>query len=237
MTTIPPEQPGDSLRLLQERLAAGDGVPGLHEILDSAVSLFGVAGGAVLLGDSEERVLRAIVATSEIAHDLASAQVDAGEGPTVDAFLHGRLVESADLRTDERWRAARDARADLSIGAAACAPVSLSGIAVGALQLHAAGPRPWSEADRRALASYSEVIGSILASAVVAQRANELAAQLAHALEYRVVIERGIGYLMASEGLEPAAAFEKLRRVARDSRRKISDLAEQLLSTGKLSAD
>ena len=38
------------------------------------------------------------------------------------------------------------------------------------------------------------------AAAVAAQNAGELAAQLQYALDYRVIIERGVGYLMARDG-------------------------------------
>jgi AmiR/NasT family two-component response regulator len=49
-----------------------------------------------------------------------------------------------------------------------------------------------------------------------------------------VPIERGVGYLMARDGIDHAEAFNRLRRTARSSRRKIGDVAEQLLQTGLL---
>jgi AmiR/NasT family two-component response regulator len=49
-----------------------------------------------------------------------------------------------------------------------------------------------------------------------------------------VVIERAVGYLMAQRGLGSVAAFALLRRTARDQRRKISDVARELLDTGSL---
>ena len=232
----PPARPDDDLRALQRRVREGP-VPGLQEVLESCGPLFGVAASALVLGDSDDRVLRVAAWTDPIAHQLCLAQAEAGEGPAVDAFLHDRLVETADIILDERWEAIGSALSSVTVAAVICVPVSLSGIAVGALELHTDAPRTWDDADRRALVSYGDVIGSILASVAAAHRAGELAAQLAHALEYRVVIERGIGYLMARDGLGPAAAFEKLRRAARDSRRKISDLAADLLATGALLSD
>ena len=52
------------------------------------------------------------------------------------------------------------------------------------------------------------------------RRTGELAAQLQYALDYRVIIERGVGYLMARDGLDSMTAFNRLRRAARDTQAK-----------------
>ena len=41
------------------------------------------------------------------------------------------------------------------------------------------------------------------------------------ALDYRAPIERGVGYLMARDGLDQAPAFQRLRTAARSNRRRI----------------
>jgi AmiR/NasT family two-component response regulator len=73
------------------------------------------------------------------------------------------------------------------------------------------------------------VIGDLLAVSVARHRSDELAAQLQHALDYRVPIERAIGYLMATEGLGSVAAFGRLRSAARNARRKVVDVAREVL--------
>ena len=45
-----------------------------------------------------------------------------------------------------------------------------------------------------------------------------MAEQLQYALDYRVVIERAVGYLMGAHGLTATTAFNALRKQARDSR-------------------
>ena len=52
------------------------------------------------------------------------------------------------------------------------------------------------------------------ASAVAAHNAGELAAQLQYALDYRVIIERGVGHLMARDQVDAMTAFDRLRRAA-----------------------
>jgi hypothetical protein len=62
---------------------------------------------------------------------------------------------------------------------------------------------------------------------VAAHNAGELAAQLQYALDYRVIIERGVGYLMARDQVDAMTAFDRLRRAARDTQTKIGDVAQR----------
>lgn len=55
--------------------------------------------------------------------------------------------------------------------------------------------------------------------------------QLQSALDSRVVIERGIGMLAERFALALPDAFELLRKAARDSRREVRALAEELLES------
>ncbi len=58
-----------------------------------------------------------------------------------------------------------------------------------------------------------------------------MAEQLQYALDHRVVIERAPGYLVGVHRVDPGTAFDLLRRVARNRRRKV---ARHLLPTGDL---
>lgn len=62
--------------------------------------------------------------------------------------------------------------------------------------------------------------------------ARETIAQLQQALDSRVAIEQGKGYLAASRGITTSAAFEVIRRHARNNGRPIHDLAAQLVAEG-----
>jgi AmiR/NasT family two-component response regulator len=60
------------------------------------------------------------------------------------------------------------------------------------------------------------------------------AAQLTHALQHRAPIARGVGYLMARDGIGQGEAFDRLRMAARRNRWKIGVVAAELLHTGQL---
>ena len=52
-----------------------------------------------------------------------------------------------------------------------------------------------------------------------------------------MVIERGVGYLMARDDVDAVTAFNRLRRAARNTQSKIGDVATGLLGTGRLPTD
>ena len=48
------------------------------------------------------------------------------------------------------------------------------------------------------------------------------------------MIERAVGYLMAARRTDAVTAFDLLRRTARNRRRKVADVARDLLDSGSL---
>jgi AmiR/NasT family two-component response regulator len=56
--------------------------------------------------------------------------------------------------------------------------------------------------------------------------------ELLHAFERRARIERAKGILMERDGLGDREAFERLRRTARDARRPLIDVVDELLRAG-----
>jgi AmiR/NasT family two-component response regulator len=81
--------------------------------------------------------------------------------------------------------------------------------------------------------AYSRVIGSLLRSAVQAHLKGRAATQLQQALDHRSLIEQAKGVLMERRGLDQQAAFELLRSQARSTRRRLHDLARQVVEGGR----
>ncbi len=222
-----------SLRRLQEQ-PDGHGLQGsLRQVVDACVQLFSVTGSGLMVADAQS-VLRYAVATDGPGMGLEDVQIRAGEGPCVLSFVTDELVETPDASADPRWPAVTEQIGSLGVRAMLGIPVHLSGIPVGSLDIYLDTPHHWDESEKRALTRYAEVVEAMIEAAVAADRAGELAEQLNYALDYRVPIERGVGYLMARDGVDHADAFNLLRRAARSSRRKIGEVAEQLLATGRL---
>ncbi|WP_250007756.1 GAF and ANTAR domain-containing protein [Actinoplanes sp. M2I2] len=205
----------------------------VHEAVRACVALFQVSGSGLMIAD-EMNNLRYIAASDGPSRILETAQSEAGTGPCVEAFVSNDIVASDDLRTETRWPAVTPALTEHGVVSVLGSPLRLGGVPVGTLDVYLDKPHQWHESERAALSRYGEVIESTLSTALAAHQAGELADQLQYALDYRIVIERAVGFLMARHALDAVTAFDALRRQARDQRRKVAEVAQELLTSGDL---
>ena len=223
-----------SLRRLTDRTHPdGNLRVALQEVTEACVELFGVRGSGIMLAD-EQNISRYVAASDGPGRLLETMESQTGQGPCTEAFVLGHAVDVTDLATEQRWPELAAAMAPHQVHAVLGVPVRLGGVAVGTLDVYKDHPADWDESERVALHRFSNIVGVILDSALSAHEANELATQLQYALDYRVVIERGVGYVMARDGVDAVIAFNRLRRAARSVQTKIGDVAAQLLETGRL---
>lgn len=208
----------------------------LQLVVQACVDLFAVDGAGVLISDEQDMLVYA-AASDGPGRLLEQTEAEAGEGPCTEAFVKARVVSSRDLAGDaERWPVLAAAMADQPVRAVLGVPVLLGGVPVGTLDVYREQPHDWDDSEIAALARYAEVIATTLSAALQAHTAGEMARQLQYALDYRVVIERAVGYLMAQRSLDAVAAFNLLRTAARGRRTKIGVVSEHLLDTGELLA-
>jgi len=233
--SIDEDQLSTSLRRLATAADDHDVITALREVTSACVDLFGVSGSGVMIAD-EQDITRYVSASDGPGRFLEEAESRTGQGVCTEAFVENRVVDSTDISVDRRWPELAHALAGRGIHALLGTPVRLGGIPVGTLDVYRAEPHHWDESERRALARYSEVVSTTLTAALRAHTAGELASQLQYALDYRVTIERAVGYLMARDGVDAVSAFNGLRQVARSRRTKIGRVAEELLMTGELPA-
>lgn len=213
---------------------------GTHAVLQHAVDacarLFDVSGSGIMLAD-EQSMLRYVASSDEPGRELELAESTAGEGPCTAAFVYQETVDSPDTQADERWPAVAESLQGTPVRAVLGVPVRMSRIAVGTLDVYKSRAGGWDDSERTSLDRYAEVVGDLLGSTVAERRSQRLADQLQYALDYRVVIERGVGYLMARDRVDAAVAFNSLRGAARHTRARIGHVAERLLATGSLPTD
>ncbi|GIH24645.1 hypothetical protein Aph01nite_29550 [Acrocarpospora phusangensis] len=227
MTRIDPAALVASLRRLQQAAPATGIVYHLERIVQAVDRIFGYSGAGLMFAE-QDRTLRYLFSTDEPGRSLEHAQAAVGTGPCVEAYRDNTAVTSTDVRKDSRWP-------DLAellhpdVRAVAGVPVRLGGVPVGTLNVYQDTTHEWEESDTEALHAYAHVIEQVLAAAIEAEEKSQLADQLQYALDYRVVIERAVGYLMGKHDLTATQAFTGLRKQARDSRRKVADLAAELL--------
>jgi GAF domain-containing protein len=202
----------------------------LRQAVTAMVDVFEV-DGAGLMFMADDDALRYAAASDPAAEALERGQEQLGCGPCVDSLLNDELVSTDDLAADERWPGLAEIVVPAGVRAVLGVPVHHGGGAVGSLNLYYAGAHAWQEGEINALASFNTVVEHIVGSAVLAQRHERLVAQLQHALENRVVIERAIGVVMARDRVGAVEAFNSLRSLARSNRRRVSDVASDLLAS------
>ena len=222
-----------SLRRLAEQRDHSDLYASLRRVIDFSGQLFMVDGAGLMLADDRGE-LHYVVASAGPSELLERAQLDTGQGPCIDTFVHDEITVCADLAQDPRYRTMAPLVTSHGIGAVLGVPVRLSDVPIGTLDLWVDRPYDFDRSEIDALSRYGQVVEAMIHAAVTASHAGDLADQLSYALEYRVPIERGVGYLMARDRLKDTEAFQKLRAAARSARRRIGEVATDLLETGLL---
>jgi GAF domain-containing protein len=215
------------MRELREAGLAADVVGVLKRTVDSVNAVFGYSGAGVMF-ITESGYLSYIAASDEASRQLEEAQASAGQGPCYESYVYAREVVTSDVCADDRWPQLRT-KLTAPVRAVAGTPLRLGGSPVGTLNVYRDEPVDWDASDINALTAYANLISEVLGAALSAHESGVVADQLQYALDYRVVIERAVGYLMGTRGLNAVTAFDVLRRQARDSRRRVADVATDLL--------
>ena len=224
---------GASLRQLGRAPDAALLESSLRELVNACNGLFKLRGAGVMLAD-ERGELRYAVATDPTSQLLEDAQIETGQGPCVDTFVRDEITVCSDVQNDDRWPALEPRLSGRPIRAVLGVPVRLSSMAVGSLDVFREHRHDWDASERHALARFGDIAGTMLNAAVSAERSGLLADQLNFAIRHRAPIERGVGYLMARDGIEQVDAFNLLRSASRSSRRTMGEVAARLLQSGRL---
>jgi GAF domain-containing protein len=205
--------------------------PALQQVVDAAKALFNAEGaGLMLVGEGE--VLRWVTATDARAQSLEAAQERLGEGPCVEAFHQHVVQQISDSATEQRWPdLARVLRHD-GVQALLSVPVEVAQGTVGTLNLYLREPREWDHSEVNAAEIYGRLVGSLLGSALAAELQGQLIEQLQWALEHRILVEQAKGVLMGREGISADAAYQRIRSVARSSRRPVAEVARRVVAGG-----
>lgn len=218
-----------SLRGLRYETAGVELSSALQRVIAATRELFGASGAGVMMVD-DTAMLSAVAATDDAGFLLETLQQERGHGPCVDALTFDTVISTADLAADERWPALVPDLPNAGVRAVLGLPIHVGRLPVGSLNVYRNEPSDWSSGEIDALRAYATVIEGVLLAELQVRERSELAAQLQHALDHRVVIERAVGVTMGRDGTDAVSAFNKLREIARSSERKVADVAADLLA-------
>ena len=197
----------------------------LQEAVLAARQLFDADAAGIMHADGK---LRWASASDERAQTLEDNQEVFAAGPCMEAFTTGRPAVMHDATMERRWGEITLTMVEVQIRSGLSVPVDLGGGPIGTLDVYASDPRGWDQSEVTALQAYAGVIASLLSAAAKAQLKGTLADQLQVALDSRSLIERAKGALMERERLDDQEAFTHLRRAARSSGRKLSEVAAEV---------
>ncbi|WIX75149.1 GAF and ANTAR domain-containing protein [Amycolatopsis carbonis] len=200
----------------------------LHRLVTHAVELLDAAAAGLMLAD-QRGSLQVLASSTEGVRLLELFQLQANEGPCVDAYRAGEPILVDDLtRSVQRWPSFAPQAVSLGFAAVHAVPLRLRHEVIGALNLFGYHAGPLTQADlhlAQALAD-TATIGILQERAI--HRGEVLTEQLQTALNSRVIIEQAKGVLFHAGGLDMGQTFEVMRTYARDHSTRLSDIATQL---------
>ena len=202
-----------------------DVVDVLTGLADRCVSLLGVTAAGVMLA-SPAGSLGLVASSSETMRLLELFELQAQEGPCLDAFRTGERVEHQDLESESgRWPAFSAAAVREGFQSVSALPLRFRDVTLGALNLFSVTQDPMSEADVMVTRAFAD----LATLSIVQHRASAEAGmneQLSAALTSRVVIEQAKGVVAARADVDLGEAFSRLRAYARDNNLRLTDVAQ-----------
>src|SRR5215218_8943435 len=217
--------PGELPRVLPH---PGDLFATLQRVIDATRAVFQVDGASLALAH-EDGSLRWVVVTDGAAGLLEDTQRELGEGPGLAAYAEEAAVTVVDLDTDRRFGRLAAVVTQRGVRGVLAVPVVVAGRPVGALSVYATAPCPWSGIDVAAVGAYAGVVAELVAASMALDTRDAEVAELTQALTARVWVEQAKGALVATEGLDLAAASERLRVRAGASQRTVADMAREVV--------
>jgi transcriptional regulator with GAF, ATPase, and Fis domain len=208
----------------------------LYRLVEHCVHLLDVAEAGLLLSDQRGN-LSVMASTNEQTRLLELFQVQADEGPCLEAYHTGQAVAVDDLTAViDRWRDFAPAALAQGYAAVHALPLRLRENIIGALNLFNTRAGALTEDDAhiaRALADIA-TIGILQERAI--HRGETIVEQLEGALHSRILIEQAKGVLAEHGQLDMNEPFQRLRAYARSTNTRLSALAADVIN-GHADAD
>ena len=197
----------------------------LDKLVTASVDLLGATAAGLLLDDQKGN-LAVVASSSEETRLLEIYQLQNNEGPCLDCVRTRTAVVSDDLAADrDRWPVFVPAALNAGVLSVVAVPLRLRDETIGGLNLFHNRVDPILQEDQRLAQALADVATIGILQQRSAHRSTMMAEQLQHALNSRVAIEQAKGVLAERNGIGVDAAFDALRRHARNHNLKLTDVA------------
>jgi len=152
-------------------------------------------------------------------------QMQAGEGPCVEAYTSGAVVGTDDVTTDQRWPTLAALCAAEAVRSVVAVPARDGGMSIAVVNVYSGRPRAFGSVGRRIAELAGAVVAGVLQNVADRESLETLAENLERALTSRAVIDQAKGVIMARLGVSADDAFARLVHLSSRLNVKVRDLA------------
>ena len=207
-----------------------------QQLIDNSMTLLPIAAAGIVLGDAQGG-LHVLASSCERSRLLELLQVDSDTGPCLEAYRTGQPVFVDDLTVEpQRWPAFAQRAAECSFRSMSALPMRLRDERVGALNLFRTDTGSMSQSDVAVGQALADVATIGMLHQRMMTRSELVNQQLQTALSTRVIIEQAKGVLAERGAIDMDQAFTALRTHARQTQRRLADLARAVDTSAILEA-
>jgi GAF domain-containing protein len=197
------------------------------------VAVVGEASAVGLMLADHQGELRFMAASNESGQMLDLLQLQSQEGPCLDCFVSGEPVVDADLSAArERWPTFAQAALEAGFSAVHAFPMRLRDKVIGSINAFSTRSTRLDGDEQRVIQGLADIATIAILQERAIARAEAVTEQLQSALNTRIVIEQAKGALARIEGVTVDEAFEIMRSRSRSARRRLADVAAEVLEVG-----
>ncbi|MBY5163191.1 GAF and ANTAR domain-containing protein [Salsipaludibacter albus] len=200
----------------------------LYRLTDQVVEVLEIDGAGVVLADDDDQ-LALVSTTDKRVATLQELQLENGRGPSIQAFHDNAQVASSDLAADDRWPELAAAARDQGLAAVAGLPMPVHEQRIGALDLWTVEPHDWTDEELRVGQVLANMASGYVLNNLELSESRDLAQQLQHALDSRVIVEQAKGIVAGKLDITPSDAFGLLRRHARSTSTKLHHVCQRIV--------
>ena len=239
---MPPQSRNDdvaaTLMQLADTLASDyDIFDYLDLLLNRSANVLEAEAGGVMLSNGRGD-LRLLASTDEPARLMEVYELARQEGPSVECYRGGVQVIEEDLAASQRWPRFAPAAVTGGYRSAFAFPMRLREQTVGALSLFRAERSGATAEGLRAAQAFAHMAAIGILQERAVRESRELAGQLQHALNSRIVIEQAKGVIADRANVDMGEAYQRLRWHARNHnltlRGVASDVVDRTLRVDEL---
>lgn len=202
----------------------------LHSLAVAHVELVDVDTAIVQIADERGR-LDTVAACVRHADGGDPFDRELLDGPGAESFRRNVVVTSDDLELENgRWPTFTARARDLGFRSLSTIPITARGQTLGSLSLLGVEPGALDETALETAGALVAVSAMTLLQVRAERSHAHVRDQLQAALDSRVVIEQAKGYLARSHDESPDEAFHRIHRHARSHRRRVADVAGDVLA-------